>query len=44
MSVQSFVGGKTLTDVIDRVFAGTPLESLTRRLAARAGSEEIATR
>ncbi len=46
MSVQSFVGGKTLTDVIDRVFAGTPLESLARRLAARAGagSEEIATR
>ena len=49
MSVQSFVGGKTLTDVIDRVFAGTPLESLARRLAARAGagsggSGEIATR
>jgi len=37
MSVQSFVGGKTLTDVVDRVFAGTPLESLARRLAERAG-------
>jgi major vault protein len=37
MSVQSFVGGKTLTDVVDRVFAGTPLESLAKRIAARAG-------
>jgi major vault protein len=37
MSVQSFVGGKTLTDVVDRVFAGTPLESLAKRLAERAG-------
>jgi major vault protein len=38
MSVQSFVGGKTLTDVVDRVFAGTPLESLAKRLAERAGA------
>jgi major vault protein len=38
MSVQSFVGGKTLTDVVDRVFAGTPVESLARRLAERAGA------
>jgi major vault protein len=38
MSVQSFVGGKTLTDVVDRVFAGTPLESLAKRLAERAGT------
>ncbi|MFO0634637.1 MAG: hypothetical protein U0168_17475 [Nannocystaceae bacterium] len=36
MSVQNFVGGKTLTDVLDRVFAGTPLESLTKKLAQRA--------
>ena len=35
MSVQSFVGGKTLTDVIDRVFAGTPLAGLMDRVKAR---------
>jgi major vault protein len=39
MSVQAFVGGKTLTDVIDRVFAGTPLAGLMDRVKARvAGS------
>lgn len=38
MSVQNFVGGKTLTDVIDRVFAGTPMEALARRLTERAGA------
>src|SRR6185503_12085400 len=32
MSVQSFVGGKTLTDVVDRVFAGTPLAGLLERV------------
>jgi major vault protein len=36
MSVQAFVGGKTLTDVIDRVFAGTPLAGLMDRVKARA--------
>ncbi|MCB9575375.1 MAG: hypothetical protein H6709_25140, partial [Kofleriaceae bacterium] len=36
MSVQSFVGGKTLTDVVDRVFAGTPLAGLLDRAQARA--------
>jgi len=35
MSVQAFVGGKTLTDVIDRVFAGTPLAGLMDRVKAR---------
>ncbi|MEZ4363419.1 MAG: hypothetical protein R3B48_24810 [Kofleriaceae bacterium] len=35
MSVQSFVGGKTLTDVIDKVFAGTPLAGLMDRVKAR---------
>jgi major vault protein len=32
MSVQQFVGGKSLTDVIDRVFAGTPLAGLLERV------------
>ncbi|HEU0030658.1 MAG TPA: hypothetical protein VFQ53_08495 [Kofleriaceae bacterium] len=36
MSVQSFVGGKTLTDVIDKVFAGTPLAGLLDRVKTRA--------
>jgi major vault protein len=35
MSVQAFVGGKTLTDVIDKVFAGTPLAGLMDRVKAR---------
>jgi len=35
MSVQSFVGGKSLTDVIDKVFAGTPLEALMERVKGR---------
>ena len=35
MSVQSFVGGKTLTDVIDTVFAGTPLSGLMDKVKAR---------
>ena len=37
MSVQAFVGGKTLTDVIDKVFAGTPLAGLMDRVKARTG-------
>lgn len=35
MSVQSFVGGKTLTDVIDKVFAGTPLAGVMDKVKAR---------
>ncbi len=35
MSVQSFIGGKTLTDVIDRIFAGTPLEGVLERVKAK---------
>jgi major vault protein len=35
MSVQAFVGGKTLTDVIDKVFAGTPLAGVMDRVKAR---------
>jgi len=38
MSVQAFVGGKTLTDVIDKVFAGTPLAGLMDRVKARVGN------
>jgi major vault protein len=38
MSVQSFVGGKTLTDVIDKVFAGTPLAGLMERVKTRVAS------
>jgi major vault protein len=36
MSVQSFIGGKTLTDVIDRVFSGTPLEGVLARVKSKA--------
>ena len=35
MSVQAFVGGKTLTDVIDKVFAGTPLAGIMERVKTR---------
>ena len=35
MSVQSFVGGKTLTDVIDKVFAGTPLAGMMDRVKTK---------
>jgi hypothetical protein len=38
MSVQAFVGGKTLTDVIDKVFAGTPLAGVMERVKARVGN------
>ena len=34
MSVQSFVGGKTLVDVVSRVFEGTPLADVMGRIAA----------
>ncbi|MBL0220777.1 MAG: hypothetical protein IPQ07_43770 [Myxococcales bacterium] len=35
MSVQAFVGGKTLTDVIDKVFAGTPLAGVMDKVKSR---------
>lgn len=35
MSVQSFVGGKTLVDVVQRVFEGTPLADVMGRIAAK---------
>jgi hypothetical protein len=35
MSVQSFIGGKTFVEVVDKVFAGTPLEALMTRVKAR---------
>ncbi len=38
MSVQAFVGGKTLTDVIDKVFAGTPLAGIMDKVKSRTGS------
>lgn len=43
MSVQAFVGGKTLTDVIDKVFAGTPLAGLMDRVKSRTGKHGDAT-
>jgi major vault protein len=36
MSVQQFVGGKSLTDVVDRVFEGTPLAGLLERVKTKA--------
>ncbi|MBM4280283.1 MAG: hypothetical protein FJ137_05840 [Deltaproteobacteria bacterium] len=36
MSVQSFVGGKTLTDVVDKVFAGTPLQGVMDKVKTKA--------
>ena len=35
MSVQAFVGGKTVVDVIDKVFAGTPLAGLLDKVKHR---------
>ncbi|CAN5888128.1 hypothetical protein BH11MYX3_BH11MYX3_23380 [soil metagenome] len=35
MSVQAFIGDKTLTDVIDKVFAGTPLAGVMDKVKAR---------
>ena len=35
MSVQAFVGGKTVVDVIDKVFAGTPLAGLLDKVKDR---------
>jgi major vault protein len=36
MSVQAFVGGKTLTDVVDKVFAGTPLQGVMDKVKSKA--------
>ena len=36
MSVQAFVGGKTLTDVVDKVFAGTPLQGVLDTVKTKA--------
>jgi major vault protein len=35
MSVQSFVGGKTLVDVVGKVFGGTPLAALMEQVTER---------
>lgn len=37
MSVQSFIGGKDLVSVLQRAFAGTPLEKLATLMQQRAG-------
>ena len=37
MSVQKFIGGKDLVDVVQKVFAGTPLEKLSELMQQRAG-------
>ena len=37
LSVQNFVGGKSFTDVVQRVFAGTPLQHLMDRLTSPVG-------
>lgn len=36
MSVQSFIGGKTLVEVVEKVFEGTPLANLAEVMAKRA--------
>jgi major vault protein len=36
MSVQNFLGGKDLAEVIQKVFAGTPLEGLVKKVQERA--------
>ncbi len=40
MSVQSFIGGKTLTDVIDKIFANTPLQAVVETVKAKASLPE----
>ena len=44
MSVQSFIGGKTLTDVIDKVFAGTPLQGVLDKVKEKAAPNGGAAR
>lgn len=41
MSVQQFVGGKDLPDVIQKVFAGTPLEKLSEVMLERAATQAL---
>jgi major vault protein len=41
MSVQAFVGGKTLTDVVDKVFAGTPLQGVMDKVKSKALSSSL---
>lgn len=41
MSVQQFVGGKDLPDVIQKVFAGTPLEKLSELMLERAATQAL---
>jgi len=41
MSVQQFVGGKDLPDVIQKVFAGTPLEKLSELMMERASFQAL---
>jgi major vault protein len=41
MSVQQFVGGKNLPDVVAKVFAGTPLESLSELMMERAATQAL---
>jgi hypothetical protein len=36
MSVQNFVGGKNLTDVMDKIFANTPLQAVMEAVKAKA--------
>jgi major vault protein len=43
MSVQAFVGGKTLTDVVDKVFAGTPLQGVMDKVKTKALASGKAT-
>ncbi len=37
LSVQNFVGGKNFTEVVQKVFVGTPLQRLMDRLTTPAG-------
>lgn len=41
MSVQAFVGGRTLTDVIDKVFAGTPLAGVMDKVKAKVANGHV---
>ena len=36
MSVQNFVGGKDLSEVLSKVFSGTPMEALSKAMIAKA--------
>ncbi|MBP8806298.1 MAG: hypothetical protein KBG48_20165 [Kofleriaceae bacterium] len=40
MSVQAFVGGKTVVDVVDKIFAGTPLAGLLDKVKERAAASD----